>query len=296
MLLGSHVSMSGKKMLEGSAEEAHKFGESTFMIYTGAPQNTRRKSIEDLNIEKGHEAMDKYGLSNLVVHAPYIINIANTTKPEVFQLGVDFLQNEIERTQALGAKDIVLHPGSHVGAGADKGIQQIIKGLNEVLTHDNDVRIALETMAGKGSEVGRTFEEIAQIIDGVTHNDRLSICFDTCHTHDAGYNIKEDFDGVLNEFDKIIGLDRIKVVHVNDSKNEQGAHKDRHENIGFGHIGFDALNYVVHHDVFKDIPKILETPYVGEDKKNKKPPYKFEIEMLKVQQFDSELKDKILQQ
>ena len=296
MLLGSHVSMSGKKMLEGSAEEAHKFGESTFMIYTGAPQNTRRKSIEDLNIEKGHEAMDKYGLSNLVVHAPYIINIANTTKPEVFQLGVDFLQNEIERTQALGAKDIVLHPGSHVGAGADKGIQQIIKGLNEVLTHDNDVRIALETMAGKGSEVGRTFEEIAQIIDGVTHNDRLSICFDTCHTHDAGYNIKEDFDGVLNEFDKIIGLDRIKVVHVNDSKNEQGAHKDRHENIGFGHIGFDALNYVVHHDVFKDIPKILETPYVGEDKKNKKPPYKFELEMLKAQQFDSELKDKILQQ
>ena len=296
MLLGSHVSMSGKKMLEGSAEEAHKFGESTFMIYTGAPQNTRRKSIEDLNIEKGHEAMDKYGLSNLVVHAPYIINIANTTKPEVFQLGVDFLQNEIERTQALGAKDIVLHPGSHVGAGADKGIQQIIKGLNEVLTHDNDVRIALETMAGKGSEVGRTFEEIAQIIDGVTHNDRLSICFDTCHTHDAGYNIKEDFDGVLNEFDKIIGLDRIKVVHVNDSKNEQGAHKDRHENSGFGHIGFDALNYVVHHDVFKDIPKILETPYVGEDKKNKKPPYKFEIEMLKAQQFDSELKDKILQQ
>lgn len=296
MLLGSHVSMSGKKMLEGSAEEAHKFGESTFMIYTGAPQNTRRKSIEDLNIEKGHEAMDKYGLSNLVVHAPYIINIANTTKPEVFQLGVDFLQNEIKRTQALGAKDIVLHPGSHVGAGADKGIKQIIKGLNEVLTHDNDVRIALETMAGKGSEVGRTFEEIAQIIDGVTHNDRLSICFDTCHTHDAGYNIKEDFDGVLNEFDKIIGLDRIKVVHVNDSKNEQGAHKDRHENIGFGHIGFDALNYVVHHDVFKDIPKILETPYVGEDKKNKKPPYKFEIEMLKAQQFDSELKDKILQQ
>ncbi|QUX18983.1 deoxyribonuclease IV [Staphylococcus haemolyticus] len=296
MLLGSHVSMSGKKMLEGSAEEAHKFGESTFMIYTGAPQNTRRKSIEDLNIEKGHEAMDKYGLSNLVVHAPYIINIANTTKPEVFQLGVDFLQNEIERTQALGAKDIVLHPGSHVGAGADKGIQQIIKGLNDVLTHDSDVRIALETMAGKGSEVGRSFEEIAQIIDGVTHNDRLSICFDTCHTHDAGYNIKEDFDGVLNEFDKIIGLDRIKVVHVNDSKNEQGAHKDRHENIGFGHIGFDALNYVVHHDVFKDIPKILETPYVGEDKKNKKPPYKFEIEMLKAQQFDSELKYKILQQ
>ncbi|MEJ7496130.1 deoxyribonuclease IV [Staphylococcus warneri] len=296
MLLGSHVSMSGKKMLEGSAEEAHKFGESTFMIYTGAPQNTRRKSIEDLNITKGHEAMEKYGLSNIVVHAPYIINIANTTKPEVFELGVNFLQNEIERTQAIGAKDIVLHPGSHVGAGAEVGIKKIIDGLNEVLTNDNNVRIALETMAGKGSEVGRTFEEIAQIIDGVTHNERLSICFDTCHTHDAGYNIKDDFDGVLNEFDKIIGVDRIKVVHVNDSKNEQGAHKDRHENIGFGHIGFDALNYVVHHDTFKDIPKILETPYVGEDKKNKKPTYKHEIEMLKSQTFDPNLKEKILNQ
>ncbi|MCO5359523.1 deoxyribonuclease IV [Staphylococcus pasteuri] len=294
MLLGSHVSMSGKKMLEGSAEEAHKFGESTFMIYTGAPQNTRRKSIEDLNITKGHEVMEQYGLSNIVVHAPYIINIANTTKPEVFELGVNFLQNEIERTQAIGAKDIVLHPGSHVGAGADVGIQKIIDGLNEVLTNDNNVRIALETMAGKGSEIGRNFEEIARIIDGVKYNERLSICFDTCHTHDAGYNIKEDFDDVLNEFDKIIGVDRIKVVHVNDSKNEQGAHKDRHENIGFGHIGFDALNYVVHHDTFKDIPKILETPYVGEDKKNKKPPYKHEIEMLKSQTFDPDLKDKIL--
>ena len=296
MLIGSHVSMSGKKMLEGSAEEAHQFGESTFMIYTGAPQNTRRKNINDLNIEKGHKVMEQYGLSNIVVHAPYIINIANTTKPEVYELGVNFLQNEIERTQAIGAKDIVLHPGAHVGAGADKGINQIIKGLNEVLTHDHDVRIALETMAGKGTEIGRSFEELARIIDGVTHNDRLSICFDTCHTHDAGYNIKNDFDGVLNEFDKIIGIDRIKVVHVNDSKNEQGAHKDRHEYIGFGYIGFDALNNVVHHEAFKDIPKILETPYVGEDKKNKKPPYRFEIEMLKSQIFDPKLKEKILNQ
>jgi deoxyribonuclease-4 len=296
MLLGSHVSMNGKKMLQGSAEEATKLGESTFMIYTGAPQNTRRKPIEELNIEKGHEVMRENGLSNIVVHAPYIINIANTLKPHVFELGVEFLQSEIERTQALGAKDIVLHPGSHVGEGADVGIKKIIEGLNEVLTNDNDVRIALETMAGKGSEIGRSFEEIAQIIDGVNHNERLSVCFDTCHTHDAGYNVREDFDGVLNDFDKIIGVDRIKVVHVNDSKNDIGAHKDRHENIGFGHIGFDALNYIIHHDSFKDIPKILETPYVGEDKKNKKPPYKYEIEMIKNQKFDPDLKDKILQQ
>ncbi|MDT0692451.1 deoxyribonuclease IV [Staphylococcus chromogenes] len=294
MLIGSHVSMSGKKMLLASAEEAHQYGASTFMIYTGAPQNTRRKAIEDLNIEAGHAAMKEYGLSNIVVHAPYIINIANTNKPEVFELGVNFLQNEIERTEAIGAKDIVLHPGSHVGAGADVGIKRIIEGLNEVLTNNNDVRIALETMAGKGSEIGRTFEEIAQIIEGVTHNERLSICLDTCHIHDAGYDVVNDFDGVLNEFDKIIGVDRIKVVHVNDSKNPRQAHKDRHENIGFGHIGFDALNYVVHHPQFENIPKILETPYVGEDKKNKKPPYKFEIEAFRNEKFDPEMKNKIV--
>ncbi|WP_341775044.1 deoxyribonuclease IV [Staphylococcus hyicus] len=296
MLIGSHVSMSSKKMLLASAEEAYKYGASTFMIYTGAPQNTRRKAIEELNIEAGQKAMKDFGLSNIVVHAPYIINIANTSKPEVFELGVNFLQNEIERTEAIGAKDIVLHPGSHVGAGAEVGIKRIIEGLNEVLNNKNDVRIALETMAGKGSEVGRSFEEIAQIIDGVTHNERLSVCLDTCHIHDAGYDVVNDFDGVLNEFDKIIGVDRIKVVHVNDSKNPRAAHKDRHENIGFGHIGFDALNYVVHHKQFENVPKILETPYVGEDKKNKKPPYKFEIEALKQSKFDPEMKNIIMAQ
>ncbi|WP_312683155.1 deoxyribonuclease IV [Mammaliicoccus sciuri] len=296
MLIGSHVSMSGKKMLLQAAEEAASYNASTFMIYTGAPQNTRRKKIEDLNIENGKAAMKEYGLSNIVVHAPYIINIANTTKPEVFNLGVEFLQSEIERTEALGAKDIVLHPGAHVGTGEEKGIQKIIEGLNEVLTNNNDVRIALETMAGKGSECGKTFEELAQIIDGVNHNERLSVCFDTCHTNDAGYNVKEDFDGVLNEFDKIVGIDRIKVLHVNDSKNPQGARKDRHENIGFGSIGYDALHYIVNHDAFKEVPKILETPYVGDDKKNKKPPYKYEIEMIKNGTFDPDLKEKIFNQ
>ncbi|MFU1788624.1 deoxyribonuclease IV [Mammaliicoccus sciuri] len=296
MLIGLHVSMSGKKMLLQAAEEAASYNASTFMIYTGAPQNTRRKKIEDLNIENGKTAMKEYGLSNIVVHAPYIINIANTTKPEVFNLGVEFLQSEIERTEALGAKDIVLHPGAHVGAGEEKGIQKIIEGLNEVLTNNNDVRIGLETMAGKGSECGKTFEELAQIIDGVNHNERLSVCFDTCHTNDAGYNVKDDFDGVLNEFDKIVGIDRIKVLHVNDSKNPQGARKDRHENIGFGSIGYDALHYIVHHDAFKDVPKILETPYVGDDKKNKKPPYKYEIEMIKNGTFDPDLKEKIFNQ
>ncbi|TDL98128.1 deoxyribonuclease IV [Macrococcus brunensis] len=296
MLIGSHVSMSGKKMLLAASEEAASYGASTFMIYTGAPQNTRRKPIEDLNIEAGLAHMQANGLSNIVVHAPYIINIANTVKPEVFDLGVEFLQKEIERTEALGAKNIVLHPGAHVGAGEDAGIHKIIEGLNEVLTNQNDVRIALETMAGKGSECGKTFEELAQIIEGVHNNERLSVCFDTCHVHDAGYDIINDFDGVLEEFDRIVGLDRIKVVHVNDSKNVQGARKDRHENFGFGEIGFEALERVVKHEAFSEIPKILETPYVGEDKKNKKPPYRFEIEMIKNGEFDPALLEKIMAQ
>lgn len=288
LLLGSHVSMSGKKMLLGSSEDAAKYGATTFMIYTGAPQNTRRKPIEELNIEAGQAHMVENGISNIVVHAPYIINIANTTKPATFQLGVEFLQKEIERTAALGVDQIVLHPGAHVGAGVEAGTAKIIEGLNEVLSQDFPVRIALETMAGKGTEIGRNFDEIAKIIDGVTHNERLSVCFDTCHVHDSGYDIVNDFEGVLNEFDKIVGNDRISVIHVNDSKNERGAMKDRHENLGFGHIGFEPLNYIVHHPAFQDIPKILETPFVGEDPKNKKAPYQAEIEMLTAGIFQPE--------
>ncbi len=270
MLIGSHVSMSGKEMLLGSSKEAASYNATTMMVYTGAPQNTRRKDISELNIAKGQFHMEEHGIENLVVHAPYIINLANTTKPSVFELGVEFLQKEIERSAALGAKQIVLHPGAHVGAGAEVGIQRIIEGLNEVLTVDAPVQIALETMAGKGSECGRTFEELAAIFDGVHNNDRLSVCFDTCHTHDAGYDIVTDLDGVLAEFEHYIGLKNIKVLHINDSKNERGAHKDRHENIGFGHIGFDALHQIVHHEAFENVPKILETPWVGEDKKIKK--------------------------
>lgn len=291
MLLGSHVSMSGKKMLLGASEEALSYGANTFMIYTGAPQNTRRKPIEELNIMKGLLHMQENGMSNIVVHAPYIINLANTTKPETFELGVSFLQEEIKRTAALEAQQIVLHPGAHVGAGVDAGITRIIEGLNEVLTQEYPVQIALETMAGKGTEIGRNFEELARIIDGVTHNERLSICFDTCHTHDAGYDVVNDFDGVLNEFDKIIGIDRLKVLHINDSKNICGAGKDRHENIGFGYLGFDAMKYIVHHPQLMNVPKILETPFVGSDAKNKQAPYKHEIAMLRDGEFRPELID-----
>ncbi|MBE3570468.1 MAG: deoxyribonuclease IV [Bacillales bacterium] len=290
--IGSHVSMSGKKMLLAASEEAVSYGANTFMIYTGAPQNTRRKKIEDLNIEAGRKHMEEHGITEMIVHAPYIINIGNAKNADTFRLGVDFLRSEMERTEAIGAKQIVLHPGAHVGEGPEIGIKKIIEGLNEVLTRDQNVQIALETMAGKGSECGRTFEELAMIIDGVVHNDKLSICFDTCHTHDAGYPIVEDIDGVLEEFDRIIGIDRL-VLHVNDSKNERGSRKDRHENIGFGHIGFKALHYILYHPQLEDVPKILETPYVGEDKKNKKPPYKFEIEMIRNQKFDENLLQKI---
>ncbi|MFP7477805.1 deoxyribonuclease IV [Terribacillus saccharophilus] len=294
MIIGSHVSMSGKKMLLGSSEEAYSYGANAMMIYTGAPQNTRRKAIEELNIEAGRAHMKEHGITDIVVHAPYIINVGNSIKPETFELGVNFLRSEIERTEAIGAKQIVLHPGAHVGEGVAAGIQKIIEGLNEVLVKDQNVQIALETMAGKGSEVGSNFEELARIIDGVTHNDKLSICFDTCHTHDAGYDIVNDFDGVLDQFDRVIGLDRLKVIHVNDSKNERGARKDRHENIGFGHIGYDALRYIVHHDQLQQLPKILETPFVGEDKKNKKAPYAHEIDMLMNNSFNPNLKENIM--
>lgn len=277
--IGSHVGMSGKDMFLGSVREALSYGANTFMVYTGAPQNTRRKEIKDLKVEQAKALMQESGIEEFVVHAPYIINLANTIKPETYRLAADFLAVELERTFAMGSKTLILHPGSHVGAGTEAGIAQIAKGLNEVLTRDTPCFIALETMAGKGSEIGRSFEELAQIYDKVIYNDKLRVCFDTCHTHDAGYRIKEDFDGVLDIFDRYIGRDQIAVFHINDSKNERGAGKDRHANIGEGYIGFEALNLIVHHKDFETVPKILETPYVpSKDNPDEKvPPYKEEI-------------------
>ncbi len=297
MLLGSHVSLKGKEMLLGSVKEAASYGSNVFMVYTGAPQNTTRKPIESFNIEESYQLMKEVGIEFFTVHAPYIVNLANTTKEGYHDFAIEFLRQELDRTMALGANQITLHPGAHVGAGADVGIQQIIHGLNQILLPEDTVQIALETMAGKGTEIGRTFEELAQIIDGVTHNDKLSITFDTCHVFDAGYDIKNDFDGVLNEFDKIIGLDRLKVLHINDSKNPSGSHKDRHANIGEGNIGFETLNYIVHHPQLNDIPKILETPWVADPEKDKVkyPPYKFEIEMLRKEVHNPQLIEQIIE-
>ena len=295
--LGCHVGMSGKEMFLGSVKEAISYNANTFMIYTGAPQNTRRKPVEELRIEEGWALMRENGIDEFVVHAPYIINLGNTVKPETFELAVEFLQLELERTQALKCKTLVLHPGAHVGAGTDVGIRQIIKGLNEVFSQDKDgkVNIALETMAGKGTEIGRSFEELAYIFEHVVHNEKLRVCFDTCHVHDAGYDIVNDFAGVLESFDRLIGKKQIAAFHINDSKNISGAKKDRHENIGFGEIGFDALKYIMYHKDFEKVPKILETPYVGmEGSKDKVPPYKQEIEMFKKGEFDPKNLERIL--
>ena len=296
MLIGSHVSMSGKEMLLGSAKEAYSYGANVMMVYTGAPQNTRRKPIEELNAEIGKKFMAENGIKEVVVHAPYIINLANTTKEGYIDFAIDFLKEELRRAEAVGATQVVLHPGSHVGAGVDVGLNQIIYGLNQVITKDQTVQIALETMAGKGTELARTFEELARIIDGVTYNEHLSVTFDTCHVHDAGYDIKNDLSGVLTQFDKTVGLDRIKVLHINDSKNPVGAHKDRHENFGLGEIGFDALMNVIQVPEFKNLPKILETPWIKVEDKVQIAPYKKEIEMIRSGKFDSHWIEELLNQ
>ncbi len=281
--IGSHVGMNGKKMMLGSVEEALSYDANTFMLYTGAPQNTKRKEISELNIEAAQALMKDNGITEFIVHAPYIINLANTVKPETYELAVRFLRLELNRASAMGSRILVVHPGAHVGAGTEAGIASVAKGLNEVLTDDSDCLIALETMAGKGSEIGRTFEELARIYDGVAKRDRLRICFDTCHTHDSGYDIINDPEGVFARFDQILGKDQIAVFHINDSKNPCGSAKDRHENLGKGCIGFDALNRIVHHPDFQDVPKILETPWipVDNDPKNTRAPYKEEITMLR---------------
>jgi deoxyribonuclease-4 len=242
--------------------------------------------------------MRENGIEEFVVHAPYIINLANTVKSETYDIAVEFLAVELERTAAMGSETLVLHPGSHVGAGVEAGVEQIAKGLNTVLTKDTKVHIALETMAGKGSEIGRSFEELAMIYDKVVYNDKLRVCFDTCHTSDAGYDVIHDFDGVIDHFDKVIGKDQIAVFHMNDSKNEPGAAKDRHENFGFGHIGFEALMYIMNYKDFMDVPKILETPYVKdpEDAKKSYAPYRHEIAMIRSGVFDAEMQTKILEE
>ncbi len=289
-IIGCHVSFRKDTGLLGSLEEALSYGANTFMFYTGAPQNTIRFPIQVNQTLLAYEKMKEKGISlnNIIVHAPYIINLANKKNQE---FGVRFLKEELKRVENLGISKLVLHPGSHVGVGSEEGIKNIIDSLNQVLSTPTSVKICLETMAGKGSEIGKTFEEIKAIIKGCIKEEQIMVCLDTCHIHDAGYDLK-DIDHLLDTFDQTIGLSKLACIHINDSKNEPFSHKDRHENIGYGYIGFETLLPFLYHEKLKGIPKILETPYVM-DNKNSYPPYLFEIAMLKEKKFSKTLLEDI---
>ncbi len=294
LIIGSHVGFANGKQLLGSVEEALSYGSNTFMFYTGAPQNTKRSDIVDEYTYLAYELMKKNNidLSKVVIHAPYIVNLGNL---ENFDFSVSFLRGELERASLLGIKNVVLHPGASVSFARRDSIESIIKGLNLILDNDLDVTICLETMAGKGTEIGINLNELKTIIDGVKFKNKIGICLDTCHLNDSGIDLTK-FDDYIKDFDKEIGLNYIKVIHINDSKNAIGSHKDRHENIGLGTIGFDTLIKIIYDERFKDIPKILETPYVTENDESKEkiyPPYKYEIAMIRNKKFDSELLNKI---
>lgn len=294
LIIGSHVSYKNDTQLLGSVEEALSYGSNTFMFYTGAPQNTRRGNINDELTYKTYQLMkeNNIALENIIVHAPYIINLCNDNN---FDFSVSFLKQEVLRCEQLGMTKLVLHPGSSVGLEREHAIANIIKGLNIVLDDNHNVTICLETMAGKGTEVGKTFEELKFIIDNIKNKDKIGVCLDTCHINDAGYDVS-NFDNTLEEFDKIIGLNYLKCIHINDSKNIKGSHKDRHENIGLGTIGFDNLINIIYNKKIESLPKILETPYIGktnDDKKRIYPPYKFEIEMIKNKKFNNTLLEDI---
>ena len=289
LYIGSHVGFKKDGQLLGSLKEALSYHANTFMFYTGAPQNTSRYPIQDGYTLEALSLMKEKGIdySMVVVHAPYIINLANDKDPEKFLFSVRFLQEELERCELLGIRYMVLHPGSHVGLGVDTAISNIAKGLNMILgTHP--VTVLLETMAGKGSEVGSSLEEIKRIIDLVDDKEHIGVCLDSCHLNDAGYDMG-NFDQFLEQFDQMIGIEKIGCVHVNDSKNSRGAHKDRHENIGFGTIGFDNLISIIYNERLENIPKILETPYVDREYA----PYRYEIQMIRDKKFDPDLLEKI---
>ena len=294
LIIGSHVSYKSNNQLVGSAREAIGYGANTFMFYTGAPQNTNRGDIRSEFTDEAKKLMEDNGIdiNNVIVHAPYIVNLANMNN---FNFSVSFLKEEVKRCSTLGIKYMVLHPGSAVNVSRIEAIENISKGLNLILDNDYDVKILLETMAGKGNEIGKDFNELKQIIDKVENKDRIGVCIDTCHLNDAGYDMN-NFDNVLDIFDSIIGIDKIGCIHINDSMNVINSHKDRHENIGFGTIGFDNLINVIYNKRLEDVPKILETPYVTKDELSKEkiyPPYKYEIAMIKNKVFDEKLKEKI---
>ena len=288
--IGSHVNYGSREGLTGCVRDTILNGGNAFMFYTGAPQNTKRSPIDTKSLQEAKQQMEESHIpsSNVIVHAPYIINLANRLDEEKWYFAIHFLEEEIKRVHQFGFSYLVLHPGSHVKQGADVGIQNIIDALNIVLkdTKDYPVMILLETMAGKGTEIGKTMEELKEIYEGIDEKERIGICLDTCHLHDAGYDLT-DFDAFLDLFTSFLPLSLIHCIHINDSKNERGSHKDRHENFGFGKIGFDTLLKIVFHEKLKDVPKILETPYIN----HLYAPYQKEIEMIKSKTFNAHLFD-----
>lgn len=263
MKIGCHVGNSGPLMLEGSIKEALNYGATCFMVYLGPPQNTIRKPIESMNADKMAliAKENNISLEDVIIHAPYIVNLARKD-PEKFDFAVRFIATEVSGVHNIGCKYLVLHPGSAVDSERSDALNQVAKGINEIIKLTPNARtvIAIETMAGKGNEVGRTFEEIKMIIDGVKLNHKLGVCLDTCHIYDAGYDIVNSLDEVIDEFDRVIGLNRLKAIHINDSKNPFASHKDRHEKIGEGSIGLEAFERIINHPKLKDLPFFLETP------------------------------------
>ena len=255
--IGNHVSSSAGFLAMGN--KALELGGDTFAFFTRNPRGGKAKDIDEQDVKSLLVLMKSHNFGVLVAHAPYTMNLC-AAKPDIREFAENMLADDLERMEYLPGNYYNFHPGSHVGQGADAGIDLISAALNRHLKEDQTTTVLLETMAGKGSEVGRTFEELRAIIDKVELSDKLGVCFDTCHVWDAGYDIVSDLDGVLEGFDRVIGLDRMKAVHLNDSMNVCGSHKDRHQKIGQGEIGEEAMRRIVTHPILQDKPFILETP------------------------------------
>ena len=255
--IGNHLSAS--KGFYAMGKMALKLGGDTFAFFTRNPRGGKAKDLDEEDIRKLRELMEEHHFGKLVAHAPYTLNLCSA-KEDVRTFARETIADDLRRMEYLPGNYYNFHPGSHVGQGADQGIAMIAEVLNETLRPEQKTTVLLETMAGKGSEVGRTFEELRQILDRVDCADRMGVCLDTCHVWEGGYDIVGDLDGVLRQFDENIGLDKLLAVHLNDSKNDCGAAKDRHEKLGQGHIGPDALRAVVTHPLLQDRPFILETP------------------------------------
>jgi deoxyribonuclease-4 len=258
ILLGANVSVA-KTGLLAAVEETIRYSANTFMIYTRSNRGGKARPITEFHRDEGLQLMAEHGIVDPVVHLSYLVNLASP-KESTWEYGVSVLKEEIERVEYLGFRYIVMHPGSHVGEGEAYAIRRIVEALDSILTGEERLTLCLETMAGDGSKVGNSLEEIAEIISRVKHPEKLGVCIDTCHNYSYGYDIVNDFDGFLKHFDDVIGLDRLKVAHINDSKTPFGSRKDRHANIGEGSIGLEALHRIVHHEVLRGIPQILETP------------------------------------